>query len=204
MQCWHPCKGTLANSPHKTNKWKRMLEWQMWIQEHHLTSILFRGELGECLLEGHSHSASGYIMRPGPIMISLDLCVLEVEIQFLSYHLLMVNFILPKPKFGFLEPWMEPSNTNIKNGHVSFNHEAWFGFSYLKCNSPETMKQVSCKFHSTMSFTQGPPLLMSSIWIITSQLDCNQGIASRILAISSFGGSGSWSRFKMWSWECYP
>lgn len=81
-------------------------------------------------------------MRRDPTMSSLDLSVLEVEIQFLSNHLLITNFIGPKPKRGSLEPWLESLNNVIKHGQVFFNHEFGFGFFYLKCNTQETTKQV--------------------------------------------------------------
>lgn len=64
----------------------------------------FREEAGERLPEGHTGCASGYLQRPGPTVFSLDLSILGAEIQFLSDHLLIANFIGLKPKLGFLEP----------------------------------------------------------------------------------------------------
>lgn len=95
-------------------------------------------------------------------MRSVDLCVLEAEIQFLSNHMLIANFIGPKPKFGILEPWMEALNSKIRNGHVSFNHEACF--FYLKCNSPETMKQILMQ----TLFRNGLGMSVFHPWVLAS------------------------------------
>jgi len=63
-------------------------------------------------------------LGPGPTLRSLDLCVLEAKIQFVwSDHLLIAIFIGPKPRLGFLQPWLEALNSESKQGKVSFNHE---------------------------------------------------------------------------------
>lgn len=55
---------------------------------------------------------------------SLDLCVLKAKIQFVWFdHFLIATFIRPKPKLGILQPWLEPLNSETKQGRVSFNHE---------------------------------------------------------------------------------
>ena len=60
-----------------------------------------------------------------------------------SDHLLIINFIGPKPKWGSLKPWLEFLNNVAKHGQVFFNHVFGFGFFYLKCDTQETIKQVS-------------------------------------------------------------
>ena len=37
--------------------------------------------------------------------------------------MLIANFIGPKPKLGFLEPWLEALNSEIKQSTVTFNHK---------------------------------------------------------------------------------
>lgn len=97
---------------------------------------MFRGEDGEQLFEGHSWCASGYLLWPGPTVISLYLSVLEAEIRFWFDHLLITNFIGPRSKLGFLEPRLETLNTKIKQGKVTINHEVGHGYVYLKCGEP--------------------------------------------------------------------
>lgn len=73
---------------------------------------------------GHQRSASGYLLQPEPIMRFLDLNLLESKIQSSSDHLLIVNFIGPKPKLEFLEPYMDALKSEIKIGSITYNHEA--------------------------------------------------------------------------------
>lgn len=75
-------------------------------------------------------------------MRSLDLCVLEADLQFLSNNMSIANFIEPKSKLGFLEPWLEALNSEIKQGKVTLNHEVGHGFLYLKCDTLNTTKHV--------------------------------------------------------------
>lgn len=70
-------------------------------------------------------------MRP------LDLSDVQLEIRFLSNHLLIANFIGPKPKFGFFNPWVEILNHEVKQGHATFNHEV-----DLKYDTLDTTKQM--------------------------------------------------------------
>jgi hypothetical protein len=143
----------------------------------------FREEAGERLPEGHTRCASGYLLRPGPTMVSLDMSILGAEIQFLSDHLLIANFIGPKPKLGFLEPWLKSLNNTIKQGQVFFNHEAGFGFFYLKCDTQETTKQVlmqtpfpndfgTCVFHPWVPVfdAANPSSLRLPTWITIKRL----------------------------------
>lgn len=86
--------------------------------------IRSKGEAGECLPEGHYCNANGYLRGPGPTLRSLDPCVLEAKIQFVwTDHLRIAIFIGPRPKLGFLQPWLEAHNSETEQGKVSFNHE---------------------------------------------------------------------------------
>lgn len=149
----------------------------------HFKSTPLRSTVGECLLEGHHHCASGYLQWLGPTTRSLGLCVLEVEIQFLSDNLSIANFIKPKSKLGFLESWLEALNYEIKWGKVTFYHEFGQGFLYLKCDTIDTTKHVfmqtpfqsdfgSCVIHPWVPTFDGdnPSGLQLPTWIMIKWL----------------------------------
>lgn len=120
--------------------------------------------------------------------------------------MLIANFIGPKPKLGFLVPWMEALNNRKMHGQVFFNHEAIFGFFYLKRHTQETTKQglmqtPSSKNFGTSVFHPWVPTLdaanLSSLrlptWII------NQMPPSRICTNVPYGSNGSESSIGEWS-----
>ena len=58
---------------------------------------------------------------------------------------MIASFIGSRPKFCFLELWLELLNGKIKLGTITFNHKAWHGFIYLKCDILETTKHMLMK-----------------------------------------------------------
>jgi hypothetical protein len=71
--------------------WRRLKERRL---------IVPKGQIFDLThLEARQENAS-----PKVIVRALDLCVLQAKTQFVSDHLLIANFIGPKPKLGFLEP----------------------------------------------------------------------------------------------------
>lgn len=60
----------------------------------------FRVEIGDSMPEGHTMCANMCLMRHDPPMSALD-------------HLLITNFIGPKPKQGSLKPWLEYLNNVV-------------------------------------------------------------------------------------------
>lgn len=110
--------------------------------------------------------------------------------------MLIASFIGPKPKLGFLEPWLEASNSEIKQDKVTFNHEVGHGFVYLKCDTPTTFKHVlmqspfhsdfgSCVFHPWVPAFEvdNPCNLQMPTWITIKQLTLEHLQLAHLVAV---------------------